>query len=60
MNEVVFLEIFGLLFDTSIIVEDELEPEDVRRTYLDKMDIYTYTTILSVRGDNGRACIPFK
>ena len=33
-----FLEFMGLVFDTSMILEDELE--DGRRTSLDKIDRY--------------------
>jgi hypothetical protein len=36
MNKVTFLEFVGLVFDTSIISEDELE--DGLRTSLDKVD----------------------
>jgi hypothetical protein len=36
MNEVAFLEFVGLVFDTSFILQGELE--DSRRTSLDKID----------------------
>jgi hypothetical protein len=55
---IVFLENFGPLFDTSAIVEDELEGG--RRTSLDKTDRYFYIPALSVLRDNGRLYIPFK
>jgi hypothetical protein len=58
MKEIVFLENFGTLFDTRTIFEDKFEGRC--QTSLDKMNIYIYATILSVRGDNGRAYILFK
>ena len=42
MNNVAFLEFVGLVFDSSIILEDELE--DVRRTSLGKINKYFYET----------------
>jgi hypothetical protein len=58
MNKVAFLEFVGLVFDTGIILEDELE--DGRRTSLDKIDRYFYETISSLLRNNDRPYIPFK
>ena len=43
VNENVFLEFAGLVFDTGVILEDELE--DGRWTSVDKIDKYFYETI---------------
>ena len=40
MNKVALLEFMGLVFDTGMILEDELE--DGRRTLLDKIDRDSY------------------
>jgi hypothetical protein len=46
MNEFIFLEKFGRLFDISTILEDELEGGVCGRwTSLDRMDRYFYETI---------------
>lgn len=58
MNEIDFLEFVRFVFDSSMILEDELE--DVRRTPLDKIDKYFYETISSLPRYNGRPYIPFK
>ena len=42
-DEVAFLEFIGLVFDTSIILEDKLEVG--LRTFLHKIDRYFYETI---------------
>ena len=43
MNNVAFLESVGLVFDTIIILEDELEGG--HWTFLDKIDTYIYAII---------------
>ena len=53
MNNVAMLEFVGLVFDTGIILEDELE--DGRRTSLDKK--YFYESISSLFGNHGRPYI---
>jgi hypothetical protein len=58
MNKVILLENFGSLFDTSIVLEDELE--DGHRTSLDKTDGYFYAAISIVLRDYSRSNIPFK
>jgi hypothetical protein len=58
MNEIEFLENFGRLYDTSTILEDELDGG--RRTSLDKMNRYFYATILTMLRDDGRSYLPFK
>ena len=55
MNKVAMLEFVGLVFDTGIILEDELE--DGRRASLDKIDKYFYETISSLFGNNSRLYI---
>ena len=57
-NKVTFFEIIGLLFDTSMIFEDELEVGP--RTPLNKIDKYFYKTSSSLLRNNDRPCIPFK
>jgi hypothetical protein len=58
MNKVAFLELVGLVFDTSFILEDELEDG---RTSPDKIDRYFYETIWGLLRNNGsRPYIPFK
>jgi hypothetical protein len=57
-DKVAFLELVGLVFDTGIILEDELE--DGRRTPLDKIDRYFYESICGPHRNNGRPYIPFK
>ena len=58
MNKVALLEFAGLVFGTSIILDDKLE--DGRRTSLDKIDRYFYKTISSLLRSNDRYYIPFK
>jgi hypothetical protein len=58
MNMVAFLEFAGLVFDTSIILEDELEVGP--RTPLDKIDCYSYGTVSSRLRYYYRPYIPFK
>ena len=56
-DEVALLEFIGLVFDTSIILEDKLEVG--LRTFLHKIDRYFYETISCLLW--GRiAYIPFK
>ncbi len=57
-NKGAFLEFVGLVFDTRIVLENELEVE--RRTTLDEVDKYFYGIILSPLRNNGRSYIPFK
>ena len=47
-NNVTFLEFVGLVFDTVIIFEDELE--DRLWTFLAKIDTYIYAIILAYSG----------
>ena len=58
MNKVAMLEFIGLVFDTGIILDDELE--DGRRTSLDKIDKYFYETISSLFGNNRPYIITFQ
>ncbi len=58
MNKNAFLEFVGLVFDTSIVLENELEVG--RRTSLDKIDKYFYATISSLLRNDVRSYIPFK
>ena len=58
MNKVTFLEFIGLLFDTSMILEDELEVGP--RASLDKIYKYFFKTLSSLFRNNDRPCIPFK
>ena len=58
MNNVAFLEFVGLVFDSSIILEDELE--DVRRTSLGKINKYFYETKSRLLRNDCRPYIPFK
>ena len=61
MKWIAFLKIIGCLFDTStILAEDELEPEGIPWAAVGKMDRYIYATISTVLRDNGRSYIPFK
>ena len=46
MNRIVVLEFAGFVFDTGVILENELEVG--RRTYLDKYDKYLYETVSSL------------
>jgi hypothetical protein len=43
MNKVTLLEFMGLVFDTGMILEDQLE--DGRRTSVDKIDRYFWETM---------------
>ena len=58
MNKVALLEFVGLVFDTGIILEDELDGR--RRTPLDKIDRYFYENISNLLRNNIRPDIPFK
>ena len=58
MNKVALLEFMGFVFDTGMILENELE--DGRRTPLDKIDRYFWETRSNLLGDNDRPYIPFK
>ena len=58
MNRVAWLEFAGLVFDTGIILEDELE--GVRRTSLDKIHRYFYEALLTLLKNIDRSYIPFK
>ena len=58
MNKVASLEFVGLVFDTSIILDDKLE--DGCRASLDKIDKYFYETISNLLRSNDRYYIPFK
>ena len=58
MNDVIFLKFAGLVFDTGLIFEDQLE--DRRWTCLDKIYKYFYETIRGLLGNKGRPYIPFK
>ena len=54
-------ECLGCRFDTSTILgEDELEPESIPRGSVDETDRYFYVTILAMPRDNGGSYIPFK
>ena len=58
INEVTFLELVGLVFDTSIILKDKLEVR--RQTSLEQVDRYFYETISKLHIDNDSHYIPFK
>ena len=58
MNKVALLEFVGFMFDSGIILEDELEVGC--RTSLDKIDKYFYETISSLLRNDCRPYIPFK
>ena len=58
INKLTLLEFVGLVFDTGVIHEDELEGE--HRTALNKIDRYFYETISTAFGNNVRPHIPFK
>ncbi len=58
MNKGAILEFVGLVFDTGVVLENELEVG--RRTSLDKIDKYLYATISSLLRNNGRPHVPFK
>ena len=58
MNKNVILKFARLVFDSSVILEDELEVGC--RTSLDKFDKYFYETILRLLRNNGWPYIPFK
>ena len=60
MNEVALLELVGLVFDTVMILEDNLKFEDGRWTCLDKFDRYFCETIMSLRRNKDGSDIPFK
>ena len=53
MNNVAFLESVGLVLDTGINFEDEVELK--RRTPLDKIDRYIYETISILVRNNDRS-----
>ena len=58
-NNVAFLEFVRLVFDTGIVLQDELK--DGRRTSLDKIYSYFYETISCLLRDHGKLHIlPFK
>lgn len=57
-NRNVFLEFDGLVCDTSVILENELEVEP--RTSLDKFDKYFCRTISSPLRDYDKPYLPFK
>jgi hypothetical protein len=56
--KVAFLELVGLVFDTSIVFEDKLEGGPW--TFFDKIDRYFYEIICGLHRNNGRPYIPFK
>ena len=58
MKRVAFFEFAGLVFDSGMILEDELEGG--RRTPLDKIDRDFYDIISSLLKYNGGINIPFK
>ena len=58
IHEAAFIELVGLVYDASIILQDELE--DGRRTPLDKFDKYFYERICDLLRNDGRLYIPFK
>ena len=59
MNEVALLELVGLVFHTSMILEDKFE--DMLWTSLDKIDRYFCETIMSLRRNSkDRLYRPFK
>jgi hypothetical protein len=58
MNTIAFLEFVGLVFDTDLVLENELE--DGRRTSLDKIDKYFYENVWGLLRSNGRPYIPFR
>ena len=58
INKVALLELVGLVFDTSIILQDKLE--DGPGTSLDKIDRYIYGTKSSLLEKNRRPGVPFK
>ena len=58
---IAFLKIIGCLFDTStVLAEDELEPEGIPWAAVGKMDRYIYATISTVLRDNGRILYTFQ
>ena len=54
----VFPECSGLVFDTDVTLEDELEVG--RRTSLNKYHNYIYATVTGMIRNDGRPYIPFK
>ena len=58
MNKFSFLESVGLVLDTGINLEVEVNVE--RRTPLDKIDRYFYETISILLRNNDRPYKPFK
>ena len=58
MNKGALLKFVGLVFDTGIVLENELEVEC--RTFLDEIYRYFYATISSLLRNNERPYIPFK
>jgi hypothetical protein len=51
-NKVSFLKFVGLVFDTGIVLEDELK--NGCWTFLDEIDRYFYENILSILTNNDR------